>query len=55
MSDDPDYAADAGPIAIEWLALGEAERIAAVESAHERHRWPVGKNARVHAAMQQRR
>lgn len=46
-----DYAADEGPSALDWLAMDEGERVAAVESAHERHRWSVGENARVHAAM----
>lgn len=45
------YTAARAPSAEEWLEAGEAERIEAVESAHERGRWPVGENARVHCAM----
>ena len=49
--DDFVYEATVAPNAERWLEAGEAERLAAVESAHDRHRWSVGDNARVHAAM----
>jgi hypothetical protein len=51
MSDDREYRADTPFAAEEWLALDEATRLTLVEEAHERHRWPVGENARVHSAM----
>jgi hypothetical protein len=35
----------------EWLAMDEAERIAAVQDAHVRTRSPVGRNAQAHAAI----
>ena len=49
--DDFVYEAAVAPDAERWLEAGEGERLAAVESAHDRHRWSVGDNARVHAAM----
>ncbi len=35
----------------EWLALGEAERVAMVKAAHERTGSPVGQSPDAHAAI----
>jgi hypothetical protein len=51
VGDDREYRADVALAAEEWLALDDTTRLTMVEEAHERHRWSVGENARVHAAM----